>query len=332
MKKSTKRKPHWQKQYDALVLAGTAKTTRRAYVRDTQYFLAWAKLALKGKQTLPFNDEAIVIFILQHLQGLPSKIEKALTKNKRKRPGVLKTSTIKRYLSSISIWHQEAGFDSPTTSQRVRLLMKRARRAKAEASPMRKAAITIDVLKKLTATCDNSLHGLRDKALLLVGFASGGRRRDELAHLLIEDLTTIKGGYLIRLRKSKTDQAGRGETLPILGPAATALKKWLMKSGLRKGRLFRGIKSNGDFYEGIDGRTINRIVKRCATKAVLDSKKFGAHSLRAGFVTESGRQGASLRDAMQLSGHRTVEIAGLYHREGELLKNPTARLLSHKIS
>jgi len=144
---------------------------------------------------------------------------------------------------------------------------------------------------------------------------------------MVSDLKRIKGGYVLRLRKSKTDQAGNGLEVPLLGKAATALSDWLVASGVREGKLFRGIKANGALYEGISGQTINRIVKRYISKLGYDPAEYGAHSLRAGFITEAGRRGLPLGESMMLSGHRSVNVAQGYYREGELLSNPSAHLL-----
>lgn len=87
------------------------------------------------------------------------------------------------------------------------------------------------------------------------------------------------------------------------------------------------IRPNDTLNAAVSGRTINRIIKKRAVQAGLDPAIYGAHSLRSGFITESGRKGTQLGDAMVLSGHRTLEIAQGYYQEGELLQNPTARLL-----
>ena len=174
----------------------------------------------------------------------------------------MKITTLRRYLASLSIAHQERGLASPTLSPNVKILLRRARQANATQTTTKKAAITRDILSALLETCDDSLTGVRDRALLLLGFTSGGRRRDEIAHLCVEDLSKVDGGYLLKLRKSKTDQGGNGFEVPILGQSATALKAWLVQSGLRSGALLRGIHNNGKLNDSISGRTINRIVKR----------------------------------------------------------------------
>lgn len=318
----------WQAQYDALIEAGTAKSTRRAYSRDIRYFWAWAELALGQTVKYPAPEELVIRFIIEHINGLSADVEQVLLKEGlRLKPGPLKITTLRRFMSSISVAHQEAGHESPTRATKVKLLLRRARVAKANDRPNKKAAITKDILHAILNTCDDTLHGVRDRALLCLGFASGGRRRSEIANIQIEDLQKIEGGYLIHLRQTKTDQVGKGKTVPVQGMAAQALMAWLVKSGLRKGHLFRGIYPDGSFTKGIGHCTINRIVKRRIQLAGLDPDRYGAHSLRSGFMTEAARNGAPLGDAMALSGHANRDVAGGYYREADIMLNSAAQLL-----
>lgn len=323
-----KKKTDTQQAYQATLLAGTARSTRRAYERDVRYFWAWAKHALTLPLRYPVSLETVLRFILDHAGHMDPVLEQQLvSKGLRTRTGPLRVRTIRRYLASLSVAHSSRGFESPMSSSQVSLLLRRLQRVQANLPTRRKAAITAPMLKEMVATCENNLRGCRDKAILLVGFAAGGRRRSELVSLQVEDLKKIEGGYLLHLRASKTDPGGQGLEVPVLGEAAKALSTWLVRSGLRQGHLFRGIGRDGKLNDGISGRTINRIVKRRAEKAGLDAHALGAHSLRSGFITESGRQGAALGDAMALSGHRNNEVALGYYRDGELLANPAARLL-----
>jgi len=213
----------------------------------------------------------------------------------------------------VSIGHKEAGFASPTTNDQVKLLLKRAKSARIERK-QQKAAITRDILDKMLVTCDKTLIGVRDRALLLVAFCSGERRRSEIANLSVNDITKTKNGYLITLAKSKTDQDADGFSVPISGDAATTLKQWLLKSGIRKGKLFRGIKSDITLYDSITGTSINKIVKKRIKLIGLDNKLYSAHSLRAGYITESENNGKMIYEAMQYSGHRDPETAQGYIR------------------
>ena len=317
----------WQHRYANIITAGTAASTRRAYKRDLAYFWAWARRATGQDDIYPVRVETVIRFVLDHFGDMTTKSEDGLIKEGfKQRRGPLKVGTLRRYLASLSVAHQQQGLNSPTLNPKVKILLRRARHASAPNTTNKKAAITKDILTAMLATCDNSLMGVRDRAVLLLGFSSGGRRREEIANCRVEDLVRVDGGYLLRLRKSKTDQGGKGMEVPILGQAATALKAWLVQSGLRSGTLFRGIHNNGRFNDGISGRTINRIVKRRIALIGLDPDQFGAHSLRSGFITEAARSGATLGDAMALSGHRCVEVANGYYRQATVLENPAGKI------
>lgn len=119
-------------------------------------------------------------------------------------------------------------------------------------------------------------------------------------------------------------------TVPVLGSAAHALREWLVRSGLRKGPLFRGIRNNDGFTDSIKGQTINYIVKQRVKLAELDPAQFGAHSLRAGFITEAARAGSPVGDAMALSGHKSVKIASGYYREADVMDNRARHLLDRE--
>lgn len=299
-KQNTPTLPDWQADFDKWIEDGTAISTRRAYDRDIAYFWSWVSQHLTLKEnTYPVTPEVVIRFCLYHLS--------------EQSPKRLKVSTLRRYLSSVSVGHKEAGFASPTTNAQVKLLLKRAKAARVE-RPQQKAAITRDILDKMLATCDNTLIGVRDRALLLVAFCSGGRRRSEIANLTTQDITKTKDGYLITLAKSKTDQQADGFSVPITGEAALALKQWLLKSGIREGKLFRGIKSDLTLYPSISGTSIYKIVKKRIKLIGLDETLYSAHSLRAGFITESVNSGKTIFEAMQYSGHRDPETAQSYIR------------------
>ena len=320
--------PNYQQQLDAILQAGTAKSTRRAYARDVIYFWAWAQLALQQGEHYPVSEEVVTQFILDHLGHMPTHVEQPLLqKGLRRKAGPLKVSTLRRMLSSLSVAHSQHGASTPTTSSPLKLLLRRGQQLQASQRKRQMRAITKDILEALLDSCDDTLHGARDKAILLVGFSTGGRRRSELANIQINDLHKIPEGYLLTLRKTKTDQKGKGLTVPIVMRAATALTQWLMQSGVRDGCLFRGTRGRASLTQCICGDSINSMIKRRIEQIGLDSTDFGAHSLRAGFMTQAANAGAVLGDAMALSGHRCAEVANGYYREASLLKNPAGKLL-----
>ncbi|WP_239684747.1 site-specific integrase, partial [Xanthomonas arboricola] len=179
-------------------------------------------------------------------------------------------------------------------------------------------------------TCDDSLEGIRDRALLCFGFSSGGRRRSEVAAADMRDLRkTGDGGYIYRLEHSKTQQAGATSDStpdkPIVGRSAEALAAWLAAANITQGPLFRRLWKDRVGPALLPG-SIATIVKRHAAMAGLEGD-FGGHSLRSGFVTEAGKQGVPLPAVMAMTEHRSVATVLGYFQAGAAEDNPAARLL-----
>ena len=295
-----------------LLQNGIAPSTRRAYAEDRARFWAWAKTELGITEAYPIPIQIILQYIVRHL---PQTGETGP-----------KVASLKRYVSSLAVANQQHGGPSLLQDPQIRLLFKRARRALPNQAPVRKVATTTPVLRALIATCDDSLWDRRDKAILLLGFAAGGRRRAELAKLNVSDLIPTADGYLVHIRHSKTDQDGQGLTVPLVDEPAAALRAWLSASGITEGFVFRGIRRNGTLNTAITGKTISHIVQKRARLAGFDPKAFGGHSLRAGFLTEAVNQGVPLLQAMQFTGHKTLSVAQGYDRNAELQQDRAARL------
>jgi len=325
----TRKKQKWEKRYDNMISQGVTEATRRSYERGLDYFWTWVQIAIgRRRKRYPVAVDIIVQFILDHVDGLSeATLLKLKKKGYKNRKPILSPATIKNILNSISVAHREAGKESPTRSDKVRLLMQRVRKSTAHKPKNKKAAITGEILQQMIQTCTDGFQGVRDKAMLLFGFSSGGRRRSEICNLQMEDLRSIKEGYMATIRKSKTDQEGNGKEVPVIDKAADALDEWIKLSGINSGPVFRGINNDDTITDDISGRTVARMIQKRVALIGLDPKKYGAHSLRSGFITQSGIDGVSLKDAMQLSHHTTFEIAAGYYREGLMLKNPATRLL-----
>jgi integrase len=224
---------------------------------------------------------------------------------------------------------------SPCADPLVRELLAQMRRAYAKrgARPRKQRALTKDPLQAVLATCDDTLRGKRDRALLLFAWASGGRRRSEVASATLENLQRVGGdgarSYLYTLAHSKTNQAGaeRPEDVkPLVGSAAQAMQEWLAASGIKEGALFRRIRKGGHLGEPLAPAAVRDIVKeRCAIAGV--EGKFSAHSLRAGFVTEAGRQNMSLPETMAMTGHQSVATVMGYFRAESALGSKASRML-----
>ncbi len=240
-----------------------------------------------------------------------------------------KVSTLQRRISAISQAHQAAQLDPPTRSLAVRTVMAGIRRAKGTAQAGKAAAVT-DTIRMMVGTLPSSLLGLRDRALLLLGFAAA-LRRSELVGLDVGDVAFTRDGLVITLRRSKTDQEGQGRTIGI-PPGANAvtcpvraLKGWIKAAGIEDGPLFRAITRHGHIAPArLSDKAVALVVKRTAQAAGLDPSVFAGHSLRAGLATSAAAAGVSERAIMAQTGHRSVAIARRYIREGSLFRENAA--------
>ena len=179
-----------------------------------------------------------------------------------------------------------------------------------------------------------TLSGLRDRALLLVGFA-GALRRSELARLQVGDVAVTPEGLRLVVRQAKTDQEGRGLVKGIrygeqrLTCPVRSLRDWCRAAGIDEGPIFRGVDRHGNVAgSALSGRSVARIVKRAARRAGLDPSQYSGHSLRAGFTTQAARAGTPERIIQRHTGHKDLRTLRTYIREGELFseENPTGGL------
>lgn len=311
---------------DTIINSSIPENTRRAYLGDVFYIRKWIECA---NGDWPVSEETVLKFIIHHLQEMPKTVEDALVNNGWKRTrGLHSLSTVRRRLVSLSIIHKFNNLSDPCESQKVKSLLSAV--AKTQEKQKKSKAITKNVLENLLATCsENSLIDIRDKALLLFGWASGGRRRSEIADATIENLEeTVEGDFIYHISKSKTDQKGKGHDVPVKGKAAIALREWIRTSGIINGNLFRSISKGGKIGEKITDVDINRVVKKRCERAGYDPKQYSAHSLRRGFVTEAGKQGCSLGDTMALTGHKSISIAMGYYESGAVINNKAANLVN----
>lgn len=314
-----------------ILVEGTSPATRRAHASDLGYFWAWAAAARQLSPAYPVSSELVVTFIAHHLEGLPPEVDSSLVAAGAKaRLGPHRLATVRRRVGTLSRLHQLAELPNPAADATVRELLSRAARRDASrgVTPAKKRAAARDVLEALLATStENALLDLRDRALLLFAFSTGGRRRSEVASARVEDLEVVPGGYLFRLRRSKTDAEGKGQVFPLLGRAAAAVERWCAAGGITEGALFRSVDRLGRVSgRPLAAKSVALVVQRRAELAGYDPEEFGGHSLRSGFVTEAGRRGVPLHRAMEMSGHRSARVAAGYHQAGAVVDHPAARL------
>lgn len=232
-------------------------------------------------------------------------------------------STIGRRVAAIRYAHKLAGLDVPTDDERVKATVRGIRRTKGTAAA-KKAPATADRIIAMANTGQGKV-ALRDRALLLLGFA-GAFRRSELVALDVAHIEQTDAGLRVTIVQSKTDQEGKGEAIAILrGDVAcpvNALTEWLAAAAIVEGPIFRPVGKGGRVRSSrLSDRSVANIVKAHAARVGLDPKAFAGHSLRAGFLTSAAARGAKVFKMMDVSRHRSVETVRGYVRDAELFKD-----------
>ena len=314
-----------------LYTRGTPENTLRAYERDLIYIEAWKGAPLEW----PESEEIALRFILDHSRDLiePDAAQEVaqamINTGLRKSLKCPAPATLDRRIASWRAFHRMRNLASPFESPLLRQARAKARRAAAKPpTPKSNNPITLEVLERLLAACPPSLRGTRDRAILMLGWASGGRRRSEITGLHVEDITLEDDLVHIRLLETKTTAKGKTPKLLLKGRAAIALTDWLRASRLTTGPLFRPISKSGTVLSRpLHPDAIRQIIKRLLVSAGYPASFASPHGLRSGFLTEAALQGTPIQAAMRLSLHRSVAQAQKYYDDVELKDNPATDLL-----
>ncbi|WP_455153814.1 site-specific integrase [Brucella anthropi] len=335
-----------------LVNEGMGENTLRALTSDLAYLEAWSLAATGNPLPFPAPEALLLKFVAHHSwrpqqreiepdHGMPVGVEEELRSQ-----GFLRVSgphapaTVRRRLanwSTLTRWRGlEGAFSWPSVKSAIRLAVRALNRPRSRKSVH---AITGDILGKLLATCSGEdLTALRDRAILMVAFASGGRRRSEVAGLRVEQLvkqapvTDENGSPLrslgIHLGRTKTSGAHHDEIVYLTGRPVEALTRWLEAAKIDKGSVFRKVDRWGNVSaRALEPSAINQIVKQRAQMAGLDAKEFSAHGLRSGYLTEAANRGIPLPEAMDQSRHRSVQQASDYYNDAKRRSGRASRLL-----
>jgi integrase len=291
-----------------------APATARAYASDWRVFAAWC--AVRELVPLPAAPETVAVFLADEARRS------------------VKPSTLGRRLAAIRAGHAAVQLETPTAADAVRRVMRGIRRTAAADGVriVRKAPATAERVKVMAMHCPPTLTGLRDRALLLLGFA-GAFRRSELAALDVADLEEHRDGLRVHVRRSKTDQEGEGATVAIVRgrdacPVA-AVRTWLDAAGIREGAVFRPVTKMGRPRAArLTADSVGQLVKHYAGRAGLDAATFGGHSLRAGFLTSAAERGKPLDRMMAVSRHKRVDtLLGYVRRADDFRDNAGDGLL-----
>ena len=283
--------------------------TTRAHASDWRQFETWCDA--RALEALPARAEVVATYLASLAQA--GKAD----------------STIGRHLAAIGWQHRQRGHVPPTardTRMVIADTLAGIRREARDRPSRRKAAIVAaDLVRTMEAVRGIGSRAVRDRAVLALGLASA-LRRSELVALQLADLTLVKEGARITIRSSKTDQDGEGLMIAIPNGKAilpiARLKAWLRVRGDAPGSLLTRFAANAAITNlPMSDRAIARIVQKYAGLAGLDPATVGGHSLRAGFLTEAARSGASLPKMQEVSRQKKVEVLLGYIRSAKLFED-----------
>ncbi len=296
----------------ALMGASMAASTITAYARDWR---AWVEYAEANRlDPLPADPVHVCAFLASY------SVER-------------KASTTQRAAMAIGKAHRLAGIASPVDHEHVRRTLAGLRRTKGMAPQQALPLCTEDVARIISATSDD-LRGVRDRAFVLAGFV-GAIRVGELVALDVEDLEARTEGVIVRVRRAKTDQEGRGriKALPLARERAElcsvrALRAWQTASRISSGPLWRGITRDAALSEGrLSSRAALDLIKRLAEQAGMHPERISTHSLRVGHVTEAKRRDAPDLAVMSQTHHARAESLIGYVREADPFRHTSAKFL-----
>ena len=274
-----------------------SENTLRAYSSDYKDF---SSFCVKNNFCALPTDPKIIALYLTHL----SKSSKF--------------STLKRRIASISVVHKLKGHYIDTKHPLIVENLLGIKRKNGSNQKAKKPILINDlkmIINKIDELKINEMRKLRDKTVILVGFA-GGFRRSELVDINYEDVEFVREGVKIFIKKSKTDQSGEGmiKAIPSFNNnkycPVMHLEEWMTNKEIKKDKIFP-----------ISDKSVALIIKKYANLAGLESEKYAGHSLRSGFATSTAESGAEERNIMAMTGHKTTQMVRRYIQEANLFKN-----------
>lgn len=289
-----------------------ARNTEVGYAYDWKMFIGWCEQ--NALNSLPAQTQTVATYLA------------AILKAGRK------VTTARRRCCAIAHYHRQAGLPNPITRD-VKESLAQVQRARRE-RPRQMRPLGVEDLRRISQRLAalGTPTAMRDRAILVVGFASA-LRRSSIAELMLEDIEFTKEGFIISVRAEKQDQKGRGRLIGIPRGAHLAtcpvlcLGGWLQLRGTQAGPLFPRLDRKHELLP-MDGECVYRVVKKCVALIGIDpDDHIGGHSLRAGFVTAAGEAGATDLLIAAQTGHRTLAMVRRYFRQTSLFKGNACGLL-----
>ncbi|MDH6372899.1 site-specific recombinase XerD [Paenibacillus sp. PastF-3] len=286
-----------------------AENTKKAYESDWRDFQNWC---LKFNLiSLPATAHTINLYLSSlALSGI-------------------KVATIQRRVSALVKAHEYAKYENPVDIT-VRDTVAGIRREHGSKETGKKP-ILVEMIKQMINQVPENNKGIRDKSLLLLGFA-GAFRRSELTALDVEDIQESSGGLIVQIKKSKTDQEGEGELIgipygsqPLTCPVQAYLN-WLKISGIQNGPIFRKVNRHGQIgINRLSDRAVADVIKLYIRKCGFDADDFSGHSLRSGLATSAAMAGKNEREIMGQTRHTSEKMVRKYIRMGTLFHENAAK-------
>jgi site-specific recombinase XerD len=290
----------WREAIDRLEGA-YSEHTLRSYRADFAIFDSWC--ISNNLCSLPASPSALADFIAAQAPELAA-------------------NTLRRRLAGIRKVHRLFHFPNPTDDEDVQIAMRRALRSKTR-RPRQALGLTKELRDQLAAACSTDLAGLRDRALIMVGYDTMCRR-SELAALRVEDLTSLEDGSMLALiRRAKNDPFGDGRDGFVSTVAAEALKAWLEAANISEGWLFRRVNPGWAGADALHPHSIGRILKQRAIAAGLPAEiacRLSGHSMRVGAAQDMVANGADILPIMRSGGWKSISVVARYVQSVELVK------------
>jgi integrase len=331
--------PTVQDVLDRFAQEPVADSTRRVYRRHWRAFAEWC--AAEGRPALPATSETVRAYaIAEGARGLSP-------------------STIRGRLAAVRFVHRAEGEPDPTAGREVENTVKNLTR-QVEAPPEPKKALSSDDVADMVRALPGApsdggaseegtggtpagspearrLRGVRDRALILVGYAAA-LRRSELAGMTPAHLTFDSEGFEVFIPKSKGDQEGEGQTVAVRRGQSVdlcpkrALQRWIEAAGIEAGPVFRRVRNDGTFApdgraKPLSGQAVADAIKRAAKGAGLDPEKVSGHSLRRGHITTAARNGADLAALQRQARHEDPKTTAEYIEDARRMETSTSQHL-----
>jgi integrase len=293
--------PHSIRHY---VEQALSHNTRKAYAADLAHYHTWGGI-------IPTSAEGVASYLTTHAD-------------------TLSIATLRRRLVAISKAHTMQGYPDPAKSELVRLTMRGIRHVHGKPQAQVAPLVKEDVIVMLSHIPEG-VKGMRDRAMLLLGFCAA-LRRSELAAIRIEDIAFTTQGIVLTIPRSKTDQRGEGRKIGIprgrgrICPVQ-AVADWLVHLGAAEGAVFRQVNKAGAIVSGsFSDRSVANIIKHYARKAGLNASCYSGHSLRAGLATSAAQHGISTWKIRAQTGHKSDAMLARYIRDGDMFTGNAAAL------